>query len=299
MFVSHMMVSCAQLQTQMDVNNKTLTDTLNKMMEQGNEGRAKLCEKMDAFGERLKKIDDRLDQYQQKHDDIDGEIAATNIKIDVVDKNCKDELQLLKDRVAELERQQQEHQNLPGEIDAIKEEAEDRTNRQLRKTLIFRNVTECNDNESYEDTKEVLARLIVENCEDVSYNYVYDNIDRAHRESKRRPRNDETPSRQGKRLIFAVFHSWDLCQSILDDFRRMAIRNATFSIHVDQMYGPLTSKRRKLAFAKRKELKENGTITSGYVDFPARLMVNTGETNELGKKVYKLHSNFSKHKVVA
>ncbi len=212
--------------------------------------------------------------------------------------NCE----LLKNRVAVLERQQVQQQTLPAEIDSLREAGEERTNRQLRKTIIFRNVEEVGENESYDATKELLAKLISDNCMDVTFDYAYDNIDRAHRESKRNPRHHhgQVPSRQGKRLIFAVFHSWDLCQSIIEDFRRQCIREANFNISAEQMYGPLTIKRRQLAFTKRKELKENGQITSGFVDFPARLMVNMpGEVNAVGKKAYKLYADFSKHKVDA
>ena len=296
------MVSCAQLQTQIEENNTNLTATLERILLEGKEGREKLGEKFDTFGERLEKIDERLDRFQQKHVDIDAEIIATNNKIGTVEKHCNDEIELLKDRIAVLEReQQQQKQTLPAEIDALKEAGEDRTNRQLRKTLIFRNVNEVGENEAYNDTKELIAKLISENCEDVTFDYAFDNIDRAHREAKRKPRHaDQIPSRQGKRLIFVAFHSWDLCQTIIDDFRRRCIREANFNISADQMYGPLTSKRRQLAFAKRKELKENGVISSGFVDFPARLMVNnTGEVDTVGKKVYKLYSDFSKHKIDA
>ena len=135
----------------------------------------------------------------------------------------------------------------------------------------------------------------------MSFDFAFDNIDRAHRESKRKPRHqhDQVPSRQGKRLIFAAFHSWNLSQTIIEDFRLKCIREANFNISADQMFGPtMTAKRRKLALKKRKKLKENGLITSGFVDFPARLMVNMpGEVGPTGKKMYKLHSNFSKHKV--
>ncbi len=295
------MVSCAQLQMQIEENNKVLTATLDRILLEGKEGRESLGEKFDTFGERLRNIDERLDQFQHKHDEIDGEILATHNRIGVVEKHCNDEIELLKDRVALLERQQQQQQAIPAEIDALKEAGEERTNRQLRKTIIFRNVNEVSDDESYADTKELLAKLISDNCEDVAYDYVFDNIDRAHRESKRKPRqHDQVPSRQGKRLIFAVFHSWELCQTIIEDFRRQCIREVNFNTSADQMYGPMTVKRRKLAFVKRKELKENGQITSGFVDFPARLMVNMpGEVNVVGKKVYKLYSDFSKHKVDA
>ena len=64
------------------------------------------------------------------------------------------------------------------------------------------------------------------------------------------------------------------------------------------MYGKLTSKRRNLAFQLRKQLKADGTIASGYVRFPAKLMVNfPGDVDRSGKKIYKPHTNFSDNKV--
>ena len=64
------------------------------------------------------------------------------------------------------------------------------------------------------------------------------------------------------------------------------------------MYGRLTSKRRNLAFLKRKSLKEQGLITSGYVAFPAKLMVNIpGEFDAFGKKKYTCFRNFSSDEV--
>ena len=50
-----------------------------------------------------------------------------------------------------------------------------------------------------------------------------------------------------------------------------------------------------MASDKRKELKNAGLITSGFINYPARLMVNCpGEFDASGKKKYKLHSDFSK-----
>ena len=79
-----------------------------------------------------------------------------------------------------------------------------------------------------------------------------------------------------------------------ETFRLKCIRDSDYKISVDQKYGPLTTQRRRKALEKRKELKENGNISSGFIDFPAKLMVNyPGDLDELGKKIYKLHSNFS------
>ena len=118
-------------------------------------------------------------------------------------------------------------------------------------------------------------------------------IERAHREAKR-----ENGNRQGKRKIYAAFLNWELPQKIIDQFRKKSIEDRSFQFYAEQMYGPLTSRRRNLAFQQRKLLKESGSITSGYVQFPAKLMVNApGDVDRFGRKVYKQHSNYSSHKV--
>ena len=291
------MVSCAQLQTQIEESNKQLNETLQLILREGKTERQELSEKLDTFTVRLDKVDERLDQHDEKHVELENEITTTNNKIVTLDREVTGEIRALQNRVASLEEQQQQH---IADVKTLQEEGEDRTNRQLRKTIIFRNVQEIDDDESFKDTKELLARLISTHCEETSYEFSLGNIDRAHRESKRRPNRltGEAPTREGKRLIFAVFHSWDFCQRVIESFRMKCIRETNFVISADQMYGPLTSRRRKLAFQKRRELKVGGLITSGYVDFPARLMVSMpGEVDETGKKLYKLHSNFSKHQV--
>ena len=80
---------------------------------------------------------------------------------------------------------------------------------------------------------------------------------------------------------------------VIDNFRNQNIAKKT-TVTADYKYGPLTSKRRSLAMLERKKLKDNNEIVSGYVAFPARLMVKT--SNREGSK-YKLHKDFSKEKV--
>ena len=102
-----------------------------------------------------------------------------------------------------------------------------------------------------------------------------------------------------KRKIYAAFLDWELPQKVLDQFKKRSINDNSFDLYVDQMYGPLTTARRNLAFECRKKLKEQGAITSGYVAFPAKLMINSvGDYDRNGKKIYKVHGNFSSEKVV-
>ena len=174
----------------------------------------------------------------------------------------------------------------------MKEELESRTNRQMRRTLVFRNIPERKDDESYAEVKVLLGEII-SSYTNIPKEEAISGIERAHREAKR----DGSP-RQGKRKIFAAFLNWELPQSILDQFKKRSINDRAFDIYVDQMYGPLTTARRNLAFQTRKQLKESGAITSGFVDFPAKLMVNhAGDIDRNGKKIYKPHTNFSSYKI--
>ena len=244
-----------------------------------------LSEKIDKYGQAFESIDERLDKLEERNATYDKKLEELDEKVATI--------AALTARVEELEgKLKRQEAEIPAEIKRIDELVESRTNRQLRKTLIFKNIDETKDDESYDEVKELLAQTISENT-DISYDDAYDGIDRAHRES---PKADG--KRQGKRFIYAAFLNWGMSQQILDGFRQRCIEDRTFKISADQMYGPITSRRRNLAFQRRKELKQQGTITSAYVDFPARLMVNfPGDVKANGKKVYKLHTNFSSHVV--
>ena len=97
------------------------------------------------------------------------------------------------------------------------------------------------------------------------------------------------------RPIFTAIYYWPDAEQLVEAFRKANINQTTTTYSCDFKYGPLTSKRRSLAFKERKKLKNEGTIISGYVAFPARLMVKT--SNREGAK-YHCHKDFSKEKVV-
>ena len=58
---------------------------------------------------------------------------------------------------------------MPNKVSLLTEQLEDRTNRQLRETLVFRNIPEGNDEHSYNDTKEVLVTVISSHCTDITF----------------------------------------------------------------------------------------------------------------------------------
>ena len=277
-------VSNAQLQLQLTTIAESIADF--KTTSEAN--KVELIDKIDSLANRIAVVETKIEQNAEANADLSR-------KVDENKASATNEIQILVTRIAALEAKVATLEVLPEKVKKLTEVCEERTNRQLRETLVFRNVPENGPEETYAQTKDLLANLISEHC-NLSYDDVYQEIKRAHRESKRR--DGENHYRQGKRLIFVALHSWDLCRTIIETFRLKCVRNADFNIAAEQKYGPLTTRRRSLALKKRKELKENGEITGGYVDFPARLMVNiNGQVNTEGKKLYRLHTNFSNYEL--
>ena len=173
--------------------------------------------------------------------------------------------------------------NISKKINEVEELLEERTNRQLRQTLVFRGVREVED-ESWEDTSEIIAKLISKNL-GISSNKAHDMLNRVHR-GKPANINKNSP-----RPIYAALFKWHDCEELVEGFRDLNI-NQKSSIRVSYMYGPKTSLRRGLALVERKNLKDSGAIISGYLAYPARLFGKTPGSNN-----YKLIKDFSNHEV--
>ena len=176
--------------------------------------------------------------------------------------------------------------NLAKEIDEVKERLEERTNRQLRQTLVIKGVRELPNKgpkgETWEETKQLLASTIAKNVK-TSYDNAYKMLNRVHRS-----RPTANPNKRGQRDIFANLFSWDHCDKLVEDFRLLNVRGHS-NIHVEFKYGPLTTNRRIQAMGKRKLLKTAGEIISGYVAYPARLMVKAA-----GSSNYHMIEDFSR-----
>ena len=153
--------------------------------------------------------------------------------------------------------------------------------------MVFRGVEE-EENETWDDTKSLLAAEIAKVTEGVDAIEAEELLERVHRAAPNTNYKGSAP-----RPIFAAFYSWPDTVKVIDNFRNQNIAKKT-TVTADYKYGPMTSKRRSLAMLERKTLKDNNEIVSGYVAFPARLMVKT--SNRQGSK-YKLHRDFSKEKV--
>ena len=146
-------------------------------------------------------------------------------------------------------------------VKAVEELVEERTNRQLRKTLVIKGVPEDEDEKSWQDCENKLSKIFAETL-DIPTEDAKSLIDRCHRGGNKKYYKDIKKTRP----IYAAMLHWKTCEQLIWNARKK--RN----ILIDYKYGPLTTKRRNLAMKKRRELLNSGSVIQAHVAYPARLM---------------------------
>ena len=298
-------VTCENITKANEESIQVLTSAINGRLDLLDQRLNKIDDHHAAYDVKFEAMDERIDEVDTKANEaltsalnriaiLENKLLhLENVEIPNRLQQLKQENESLKDKVENIEDIELPNQirQLKSENEVLREELESRTNRQLRRTLIFRNIPETKPDESYAEVKTLLAEIISTHT-NITKEEAFAGIERSHREAKRQG------VREGKRKIFAAFLNWDLPQLIINEFRKKCIGDKSFHIYVDQMYGPLTTQRRNLAFETRKNLKERGVVSSAYVAFPAKLMVSLpGRLDINGKKTYTCHRDFSKDKI--
>ena len=174
-------------------------------------------------------------------------------------------------------------------VHVLEKRVEDQTNRSSRKSLVFKGVPE-RGHETWDDTRDILADVIARNA-NIDNDEAFEMIERCHRSSF--AQQSRSNSKKGRRNIYAAFHSWDDAQYTLEQFRIACIRGRNNSVYVEQRYAATTTAQRNQALIVRKGLKADGTITQGYVTYPAKLMVKYRSNDTK----FTLHQDFSEIEV--
>ena len=234
-------------------------------------------------------INKELKSALNKH--LNETIESLRASLEEVSNIAKSALKLAEEQkvvIEELKTSKGKIESAPSRISDLEELIEERTNRQLRKTLVFHGISSEADNSKYESWKdtEVLVRKTISKILSIPYEKT-DMIERCHRGAR-------SPNYKGNlpNPIYAAVYDWKDCELIMEKFREHNMSNRDSSLRAEYKYGPLTTKRRSLALNERRTLKQNGAIISGYVAYPARLMV---KTEPAGK--YSEYKDFSKTKI--
>ena len=168
---------------------------------------------------------------------------------------------------------------------------DDQTNRNMRTTLVIRNLPEDTDKTMNKTTK-ILAKFLanIDIDENNTIGTYGKQIERAHL-SNPTPTNDESSNHDGPRPIFVRFQSWkdsEKCKRLIVNYNKSIneINNnpSNTKIYVDQLYSKPVQLRRKKAFEERKKLRENQKDTPMFVKDPADLMIKVNGKYTCHKK---------------
>ena len=164
----------------------------------------------------------------------------------------------------------------------IEEKVEERTNRQLRQTLVVRRLKETEGEKQWEDTTNLVAKEFADLLE-IDFDAAKQSINRCHRGGSKKYYD-----KKGRvRPIYIAMMRWDSCEALIK-----AAKEKKPTFFIDYKYGPLTTIRRNQALKMRKALKAEGKIDMGFIKFPAILM-----GKKAADKSYEVIHDFSKEDV--
>ena len=244
----------------------------------------------EQFDARLKPINDEISSLK----------AELQIKNEAIDKLAS-EMELLKSTndelvaankslEAKMSTSEKFQSSALESFKMLEEKLEDRTNRQLRQTIVVKGLAE-KENEKWSDTRHILAKH-VSKAYQIDIKKANNLFERVHRGGG----EGFDGKKKGKRDVYALCSKWDDSEFLVwNSFKVNKNKPKKDRVIVEYKYGPLTTLRRGEAMKKRRELIEKKQFKNAYVKFPAILMGRKdGEENY---SIVQDFSNFSVSKL--
>ena len=238
----------------------------------------KQCESLNVLvqtnSENIKVV--KADVFVNKNDlaDIRTELGNLQERVNNLEEDNKTLINTVEEHEKQLETKSMQ-------IATLQYRLEDQTNRGCRRTLIVKGVPEQRK-ESWKETHQILVDKLVDICQLDNKEGFFNCIERVHRGKPPKP-----DSKKKYRDIHVLFKNWNDSQTVLRNFIK---HGRGHGIYVEQHYGPDTTARRNLAMQDRRKLLDQGDITNGYVQYPAKLVVKYKEEDE----DFVLHKDFSR-----
>jgi hypothetical protein len=190
-----------------------------------------------------------------------------SITYDMVINNEK-EILTLKNQLISLQNDikhvKENNKNFKQTQESLDLKIEDQTNRSMRNTLIFRGIKE-DLNENWPTTENKLIKVLIDHAK-IHPQKAVRMVERAHRGKKT---HNNSPAH-----IFAKFYDWKDSQYVIQAFQSTnKSKYMGMNVFVNQMYSPTLTARRNDALLTRKQLKASKEIISGYIAYPATLMI--------------------------
>ena len=213
------------------------------------------------------------DQINKRHEQFINMIKDIEQKANSALSLATSNSKVIAENTERISSQQFDYQSLVERIEALEtknkeltDELEDFKNRSMRKTLVFRNIRQPQQRESWNLAKQTLANGILNAMPELDKDYIISKIERAH---KAKVSNYETIL-----PVTAKFSDWTFSEQVKSSFiRTTKDKKDEWHITVSQMYSAALTKRRNNAMIKRKELRQDDHRIQAYVKYPAVLMV--------------------------
>ena len=242
------------------------------------------------FTASITKINNKLENIEES---INTHINNNMTEIQSVKKMCvqnSQELTVFKEqKIATIDNALSNQQI---EIEELKKQLDDQTNRNLRNTLIIKGVPQETSEISWDDTIKVLSTTLNKHCNRLSVDYIEESIERAHRGKPYQ--NDDTNQHhayQTHSAIFVKFHSWQDADRILKcviSENKSKKNKGGKELRIMQMFSPALTARRNEALKLRKQLLLEGENKEYKLSYPAKLM----ERNKGSQQQFKLSQEF-------
>ena len=148
----------------------------------------------------------------------------------------------------------------------------------MRNNITIKGIEEV-ENETWDTTKKLLTKYLTYLQPEEYDDNTPLRIERAHRGGKKK--------KDHPRHIFARLYSSEDCTLFTDLSRHDNIKNPHTKCKIELQFSPKVTDRRNEAMKKRREHIQANSISSGYHNYPAKLMVRKN-----GGKEFYLHSEF-------
>ena len=227
-------------------------------------------DRFDSLEARIVSVEDEINKHLEQFIDMIKDIEQkANSALSLATSNSK----VIAENTERISSQQFDYQSLVERIEALEtknkeltDELEDSKNRSMRKTLVFRNIRQPQQRESWDQTKQTLANEILNVMPELDKDYIISKIERAHR-AKGNNYGTILP-------VIAKFSDWTFSEQVKSSFIRAAKdKKDETPIIVSQMYSAALTKRCNNAMIKQKELRKDDHRIQAYVKYPAVLMV--------------------------
>ena len=134
---------------------------------------------------RIVLVEHQINKHHEQFIDMIKDIEQkANSALSLATSNSK----VIAENTERISSQQFDYQSLVERIEALEtknkeltDELEDSKNRSMRKTLVFRNIRQPQQRESWDQTKQTLANEILNVMPELDKDYIISKIERAHR----------------------------------------------------------------------------------------------------------------------